>query len=91
MPGPNSQAMYEANLQEGMIFADHPAAGVWESLQGTHCATWEIETMESRSEGTSRHQAPTKSPEWDSTIIVHTLTTGPDGSGAQYRSHIPNH
>jgi hypothetical protein len=82
--------MYEAGLEEGMIFSDHPAAGNWESLQGTHCATWETPTLESHAMGDSRHQTTTKSPEWDSTIIVHTGVTrgGPDG---KYHSDLPNH
>lgn len=88
MPGPNSQAAYEANLQAGSIFSDHPAAGVWESLQGGCAATWEKPTMESRSEDNPRGSAPTSSPAWNSTIIENTGTT--KGNGL-YDSSLPNH
>ena len=90
MPGPNSQAQYEAGLQPGAIFSDHPAAAVWESLQGTNCATWETATLESKAMGDSRHQAPTTSPEWNSTVIVQTPVTR-GGNGADYHSDLPNH
>jgi hypothetical protein len=82
--------MYEGGLEEGSIFSDHPAAGNWEALQGGHCATWETPTMESRSTGDSRHQTTTKSPEWNSTIIVQTGSTK-GGRDAKYDSDLPNH
>ena len=88
MPGPNSQAMYEAGLSGS--FSDHKAINAWSSEKGTNCATWESATMESHSTGDTRHQAPTKSPEWNSTIIEHTgVTRG--GNGADYNSDLPNH
>lgn len=90
MPGPNSQAQYEAGLQAGSIFSDHPADGKWESLQGGMCATWETSTMESSSMGDSRHQAPTMSPAWNTTVIVQTPVTK-GGNGANYDSALPNH
>jgi len=88
MPGPNSQAMYEAGLSGA--FADHQAINAWSSEKGGHCATWESATMESKAMGDSRHQTSTKSPEWNSTIIVQTGSTR-GGSGADYNSDLPNH
>lgn len=88
MPGPNSQAMYEAGLSGS--FPDHNPTGAWATEIGGHCATWETATMESRATGDSRHQTSTKSPEWNSTIIVQTPTTK-GGSGASYDSDLPNH
>lgn len=75
----------------GETFPNHPKVGEWYTLKGDECKPWELETLESTSGGSARHQAPTRSPEWNSTIIVQTGSTGPDGSGATYRSHIPNH
>jgi hypothetical protein len=89
--GPKSEAMYEANLQEGAIFSDHPAAGVWESLQGDACSPWELPTLESRAGGDSRHQSAKMSPEWDSTIVVHTPVTGAQAPGGKHKSNLPNH
>lgn len=91
MPGPNSQAMYESGLEPGSIFGDHPAAGVWESLQGTNAATWETATLESKAMGDSRHQTTTKSPEWQTTIVVQTPVTGAQGPDGKHKSNLPNH
>lgn len=88
MPGPNSQSPYESNLNGS--FSDHPAAGVWSSKKGGQAGTWEAATMESRATGDSRHQTSTKSPEWNSTIIVQTPTTKGDRGGV-YNSDLPNH
>jgi len=88
MPGPNSQAMYEAALSGA--FSDHQAINAWSSEKGTNCATWETPTMESHATGDTRHQTTTKSPEWNSTIVVQTPTTK-GGSGADYHSDLPNH
>lgn len=87
--GPASQSPYESGLSGS--FSDHPRMGAWSSEKGTNAYCWEASTMESHSMGDSRHQAPTTSPAWNSTIIVQTGTTGPDGSGASYNSHLPNH
>src|ERR1051325_6575538 len=62
------------------FFSDHPMEGVWKSLKGGMSPPPELPTLESTSEGTSRHQAPTKSPEWQDTIIVQTPTTTGTGS-----------
>lgn len=74
----------------GEVFPNHPKVGPWFTLQGNACQPWEVGIMESNSEGDSRHQAPTKSPEWNSTIIVQTPTTGIE-AGPLYSSDLPNH
>jgi hypothetical protein len=80
--------MYEAGLSGS--FADHPAINAWSSEKGTNAYCWELTTLESHAGGDSRHQAPTHSPEWNSTIIVKTgVTKG--GNGANYDSDLPNH
>jgi hypothetical protein len=62
------------------MFPNHPKSGEFFSLKGGMVAPYEAPTMESSSEGDSRHQAETMSPTWNSTIIVDTPTT--TGSGA---------
>lgn len=84
----SSQAMYEAGLSGS--FADHQAINAWSSEKGGHAYCWELTTLDGETSGTSRHQAPTKSPEWNSTIIVQTGTTK-GGNGANYDSALPNH
>lgn len=62
------------------MFPNHQPEGVWSSLKGGMFPPPELMTLESTSQGDSRHQAPTKSPEWQSTIIVQTPTTTGSGS-----------
>lgn len=85
MPGPNSQAMYEANL--GGSFSDHPRSNKWADEVGA-AATWEKPTMESHSMDNPRGSAPTTSPAWNSTTIENTGVT--KGNGL-YSSDLPNH
>lgn len=75
----------------GELFPFHPKVGEWYSLKGDDCKPWELETLESTSAGTSRHQAPTMSPEWNSTIIVQTPTTKAQGPDGKHKSDLPNH
>ena len=86
--GPASQSPFEANLSGA--FADHPREGAWASEVGDNAYGWELGTMESHSEGDTRHTVPTHSPDWNTTTIVGTPTTGAE-PGALYQSEFPNH
>ena len=84
----HSQTPFETGLSGS--FPDHNPTGAWSSEKGTNAACWELDYGTSKAEGDSRHQAPTSSPSWDSTIIVNTGTTK-GGNGANYDSSLPNH
>lgn len=89
--GPNTAGQYEAGLDG--IFKDHNRQGEWASMSRTEDC-WELPTMESTSEGDTRHIAATHSPDWNSTTIVQTgLTRGDNGSPStpMYDSEFPNH
>lgn len=84
----HSQTPYESGLSGS--FADHNPTGAWSSEAGTNAACWELDMGTSNAMGDTRHQAPTSSPLWDSTILVNTGTTK-GGNGANYMSNLPNH
>jgi hypothetical protein len=75
----------------GEKFPNHPKVGPWFTLQGTACEPWEVGLFESNSENNSRPQSTTKSPEWDSTIIVQTPTTKAEPVGGGGSLDLPNH
>jgi hypothetical protein len=72
----------------GELFPDHPKSGFYFSAKGQTLSPYELDTLESSAMGDSRHQAPTTSPSWDSTTVVHTGLTAAEGS---YHSDLPNH
>lgn len=84
----SSQSPFEGGLSGS--FSDHNRQGAWASEQGTNAYCWELAYGESHAMGDSRHQAPTMSPAWNSTIIENTGTTK-GGNGANYDSSLPNH
>lgn len=70
------------------MFPQHPKSGFYYSEKGPMLAPHLQMGMESSAMGDSRHQAPTMSPSWDSTIVVNTpLTSQVD----TYNSSHPNH
>lgn len=87
---PDSAQAHIGDLS-GELFPNHPKTGDWFSLKGDDCKPWEIQTLESTSAGTSRHQAPTMSPAWNSTVVVQTPTTKAQSSDGHYKSDLPNH
>jgi hypothetical protein len=83
-----SETSHEGALK-GELFPQHPKTGFYFSAKGDACTPWEVGIMESDAMGDSRHQAPTHSPDWNSTIIVQTPTTGAESG--MYNSSLPNH
>lgn len=62
------------------MFPDHPKSGEFFSLKGGMFPPPELMTLESKSEGDSRHQADAVCNPWEADTIVQTPTT--TGSGA---------
>lgn len=62
------------------FFSDHPMEGAWKSLKGGMFPPPELPTLESTSQGDSRHQADAVRNLWEQDVIVQTPTTTGTGS-----------